>query len=280
MANRLLRRIAVKIGAGLATAASAIPRTRQPLRQGAPLSPILTRIQNIESRVNRVEHAPPRVDPAAEEIAALGTLVSSQREDIAELHDAMRRIEHRSTVRAEALEQKVALVEQLLPGHIETNVNARMAELEQRLRDEFQESHNKIVDAFVATIDSRVVGRIAAIENNLVEQAQSIASLREKSIKTDDNLQRLLVAVEKLCARADAEAQITVPEPRIVPEPPKIPEIVESHLRRHFEPAVTELEQAFAFIGAARNSLPPRFAMGTVGMAILGLAVVGFRLFR
>src|ERR1017187_10186133 len=208
MANRLLRNIAVKIGAGLATGFALTLATRQTRRPARNLTPILTRIEDIESRVTRVELAPPVAAPSPEEIEALGTLVSSQSEDIAGLRQEIQRIERRNAEQVEAFGQQVALVEQQAPLHIEASVNAKRAGLEQRLRGEFQEIHRRTVDAFVEAIENRVVCRIAVLENSLIEQSHSIVSLREKSLKTDDNLNRLLEAVEKLCSRTEAQAQL------------------------------------------------------------------------
>ena len=128
----------------------------------------------------------------------MGTLVSSQSEDIAALREDIQRIERRNAEQIEAFGQKVVMLERQVPAHIETSVNAKMAELEERLRGEFRDIHYRTVDAFAETIENRVVGRITALENSLIEQSHSIVALREKSLKTDDNLTRLLEAVEKL----------------------------------------------------------------------------------
>jgi hypothetical protein len=289
MANRLLRYLAVKVGAGLAIGLTRTPPMRQPRRQAAQLKPILTRIQEIESRVRRVELAPPpKFDVSGEEIAALGTLVSSHKEDIADLHEAILRAEHRNAEQVEAFEQKVALVEQLLPAHIDACVDAKMAELEQRVRDEFQEIHYRTVAAFDASIESRLVGRITALETTLVEQSQALVSLREKSLKTDDNLQRLLAAVEKLCARAEAQAQMAMVAPppvpespnATVPESPKAQESLPPDSQPAFRRADAAREPESAFAGAYRSFQQPRRAMQTVGVAILGIVFLGFRLFR
>jgi chromosome segregation ATPase len=264
MASRLLRHIAVTIGAGLATGFS-IGSVARKTRRSTPanFAPVLTRIEDIETRVARVELAPAPVIPSPEEIAALSTLVSSQTEDIASLRQAIEKIEARNAAQAEAFAQKLALVEQQVPAHIEAAVNSRIAELEHKLRGEFEQIHHRTVDAFTESIEKRVVGRIAALENSLVEQSQSIAGLREKSLKTDDNLQRLLEAVEKLCARAEAQAQIMTPRPA----PPPPPTLASEH----------EME----FAGAPRHeSRSSGLSMKAAGMAIVGLAFLGFRLFR
>ncbi len=262
MASRLLRKIAVTIGAGLATGFSLGAASRKMRRPSPNLTPVLTRIEDIETRVARVELAPVPAVPSPEEIDALSTLVSTQSEDIATLRQTIERIEHRNAEQAEAFEQKLAQVEQQVPAHIEASVNAKIAELEEKMRGEFQEIHHRTVDAFVETLEQRVVGRIAALENSLVEQSNSITALREKSLKTDDNLQRLLEAVEKLVTRTEAQAQIVAAKLAPAPEPPPEPE--------------RELE----FSGARAGSSSPRLGMKAASVAIVGLAFLGFRLFR
>src|SRR5579862_564000 len=171
MASRLLRSIAISLGAGLAAGFGKALVSRPARRPAPSLHPILTRLEDIESRVTRVELAPATVDiPPPEEIEALGTLVSSQSEDIASLRQDIQRIERRNTELVEGFGQKVALLEQHVPMQIEASISAKMAELEQKLRGEFQEVHHRTVDAFADTIENRVVGRIAALEASLIEQ--------------------------------------------------------------------------------------------------------------
>ena len=154
----------------------------------------------------------------------------------------------------EAFGQKVALLEQQVPMHIEASISARMTELEHRLRGEFQEVHHRTVDAFADTIEQRVVGRIAALEASLIEQSHSIVSLREKSLKTDDNLQRLLGAVEKLCAKAEAQAQASrCKRGRLLPRCPRNCRATGSGSRT--EHPIPEPEQSVLSEGAAVAAL-------------------------
>jgi hypothetical protein len=302
MASRLLRNIAVTIGAGLAVGLGRKLAIRQAYRPAPNLSPILTRLEQIESRVSRVEHAPVSLAAQApEEIAALGTLVSSQSEDIASLREDILRIERRNTEQTEAFGQKVALLQQQVPNHIEASINAKMAELEQRLRGEFQTIHHRSVDAFADTIEQRVVGRITAIEHSLTVQGQSIDSLRDKSLKTDDHLQRLLEAVEKLCARAESQSHISLlqlepspkapetiaePEPEVAPAGQPATGIQDSFVDHYKEALRRQDEAEPELVGVADPSAsfpsdsPSRRGLKPVGMAILGLAILGFRLIR
>jgi hypothetical protein len=239
---------------------------------------------------------------APEEIAALGTLVSSQSEDIASLREDILRIERRNTEQAEAFGHQVALLEQQVPNHIEASINAKMAELEQRLRGEFQTIHHRSVDAFADTIEQRVVGRITAIENSLTAQAQSINSLRDKSLKTDEHLQRLLEAVEKLCVRAESQSHISLLEmerspkapetaaehqPEVTPAPQPATETKESFADHYKEALQRQDEAEPELVGAIAgpsasfpSDSPSRRGLKPVGMAILGLAILGFRLIR
>jgi hypothetical protein len=307
MASRLLRNIAVSIGAGLAAGFGRRLASRRVSAPAPNLTPILTRIDDIESRVVRVELAPATSAPEPEEIAALGTLVASQSEDIAALRHDIERIERRNADQAEAFGQKVALLERQVSQHIETSVISKMSELENRLRGEFRDIHYRTVDAFAEAIENRVVGRINKLENSLIEQSHFIDSLREKSLKTDDNLNRVLEAVERLCARAEAQVQIPLvqmapaappaptPLPAVQtpvereapfdvrhPEPPpdsKSPE-AEPQLEPESEPEPEPEPGAVYAAAVVSKSSAPRGSLKPVGMAILGLAILGFRLIR
>jgi hypothetical protein len=285
MANRLLRNIAVTIGAGLAVGLSrkAVRRLHTP---AVNLRPILTRLDEIEHRVTCVEHAPPRVlAPTPEEIEALGTLVSSQHEDIEDLRRQICATERRNVEQVEAFGKKLAVVEQQLHLRIDAQVGGRMTELEQQLRGEFEQIHARTVDAFVQTIESRVIGRIGALENNLVTQAEAITALREKTTKTDENLMKLLAAVEKLCDRAETRAQVPVVTP------PAPAETLES-FAAHYQRAITQTEIALpdpepkpepqlqhaAYAGARTTSF--RREMQSFGLSLIGLAILGLRLIR
>jgi hypothetical protein len=270
MANRLLRGIAVTVGAGLAVGIGRKLTSRPAYRPAANLNPILTRLEDIESRVARVEITPAAVSlPGPEEIQALGTLVSYQSEDIAILRQDILRIERRNAEQVEAFGQKIALLERQVPASIEATVNARMTELEHKLRGEFNAIHHKTVDTFAETIEKRVIDRINALEANLVDQSHSIVSLREKSLRTDDKLERLLEAVEKLCARTEPK-----PAPPPTPDPPPPAPPIPTP-----EP---EPEMAYAAPSSPAISPPPirSSSFKPFGMAIIGLAVLGLRLMR
>jgi hypothetical protein len=293
MANRLLRNIAVTIGAGLAVGLAKRPGGKPAHRPASHLNPILNRLDAIESRVARVELAPPQVTvPSPDEIDAIGTLVSSQSEDIESLRRQVYEIERRNAEQVEAFGQKLALMEQQVPMQIEARVAGQMADLEKRLRCEFESIHAKTVDAFTQTIEDRVIGRIHLLENSLVDQAQAITTLREKSYRTDENLQKLLTAVEKLCEKAETRSQVPIPPPppQAAPQPEPAASTDESfaaYYRRAISTAGAllpargpEPELAYAGAPGPAPASPVRREMKSFGLSLLGLAILGLRIIR
>lgn len=97
-------------------------------------------------------------------------------------------------------------------------VENRLTAMEQKLRREAEERQQATLDAFVENVQARVASRIGALESSVIAQGAAIGELREYSLQTERNIQRLLVGIEKVAAR-----QTPHPEPVEQPEP--LPEI-------------------------------------------------------
>jgi uncharacterized coiled-coil protein SlyX len=82
-------------------------------------------------------------------------------------------------------------------------------------------------DRFAAELE-QLSSRVGSLEQAMVEQAGSIEALGARAAETDNNLRRLVVAVEKLCERAQPAA--LAPEQARVNETP-----FESQLRDAIE---------------------------------------------
>jgi hypothetical protein len=146
--------------------------------------------------------------------------------DIEPVLDRLESIERRYELAIQAKsaqDAEIALLRQM--------VDTRGAEIQSRLEAEMEARHRQTLAAIDATIEKtvefRVSERIAAIERSLGEQSVSIEALRERSTATDANLQRLIVAIEKLCERVPAPAPL--PLPAVAPGPVLMP--FEAHLR-------------------------------------------------
>jgi len=186
--------------------------------------------------------------------------------------------------------KKLAVVEQQLSLRIEAQVGGRMAELEQQLRGEFEQVHARTVDAFVQTIENRVIGRIGTLESSLVNQAQEITVLREKTTKTDESLKKLLAAVERLCERAEERAQVPLVTPPAAEE--AAPAQAQESFAAHYQRAIAQTETALpdpeprpepqlqyaASAGVRQDSF--RREMQSFGLSLIGLAILGLRLIR
>lgn len=242
-----------------------------------------------------MELAPPAVaGPSPEEIEALSTLVFTQRSDLSALRSDLLAIEQRQAEQVASFSQKLAQVEQHFPTEIEARVNARMAELESKLRVEFEDIHARTVDAFARTIETRVVDRIARLEQNLMSQSQAIVSLRERSNQTDEHLQKLLGAVERLCERAELQSKIQIlPESPgrhsaapVLPEDPALPDtnFASMYQRELDRTSLPEPKPELVYAVASAGSASPRATRrggGSFALSLLGIAAfVGSRLIR
>ncbi len=83
---------------------------------------------------------------------------------------------NRSSLQVLSFGQKLAEMEARLPAEIEANAGERTAALEQKLQSDFRQTHSRTVDLFAQTIDSKVVQRISALEQNLPEHSNTIVS--------------------------------------------------------------------------------------------------------
>src|SRR6266851_10228619 len=97
------------------------------------------------------------------------------------------------------LGRKVEHLETRLPQIVEANVGTRFDDIELKLQKNFEEAQNRSMDSFVQTIQTKVVLRISTLETSLLEQSAAIGKLREASTKTDQNLQKMLAGIERLC---------------------------------------------------------------------------------
>lgn len=232
MSKKILTGFAVTLGAGLAFGiGTKLGRSSAARRPNIlDLEPLVDRLDNVENRILEVEtrfttgnaHSSGAADSAldrdllGQNMMRMESRLSAQNKQIDELRREIQTVETRGAHQVLSFNQKLAEVEARLPAEIEANVGERIAALEQKLQADFRQTHSRTVDLFVQTIESKVVQRISALEQSLAEHSNTIVGLREKSLSTDENLQRLLAAVEKLCAQTAAR----VDNPAEPPDPP------------------------------------------------------------
>jgi uncharacterized coiled-coil protein SlyX len=192
MANRILKGLALAAGTGVALGFSASMGRRRNTETPLAASADADAIDGIEMRLQN----------QAKEIAMLR----------AEADESGRR----ASTEIAALERRFASTRAELPAAIEATLNPRVTEMRARLQSEMREATASGMARIDRAIDEKLEGRITALETTLADQSASVGSLNRRAIETDTNLQKLILAVERLCDRAGARP---APETAAAAEP-------------------------------------------------------------
>ena len=239
------------------------------------LNPLLTRLQGVENRIVEIESvgtAPAAARSIPEKtLAAFESRLAAQLGDVEQLRGDVDVIDRRvdklhaqipavvqSTldVRFGEVQQKLqrnfeeaqnrsmaAFVETLqsriveIPAIVQSTVDVRFNEVQHKLQQDFEEAQSRSMAAFVDTLQSRVVDRINTLETNLAGQSEAIGKLRDTSLRTDENLQKMLVGIERLVDQSHATAPAAPPAPQ---SPPAQPAPEPAVVMDRYEPAKPE----------------------------------------
>lgn len=222
MMKSVLKTLALSFGGGLAIGAGirltqgGSARTRK--EPGVDLDPLLRRLKSVENRIVEIEstaHAeaperaaastPPEMAAAFETLGAFEARLAAQFADIEQTRGAIRQLDRRladmdSRIPAtvQSLDRRLSELDAQIPVVIQSTVDLRFREVEQKLQQEFEEAQTRSMEAFVATLQNKVVDRISTLETNLADQSEAIGKLRDTSLKTDENLQKMLAGIERL----------------------------------------------------------------------------------
>jgi uncharacterized coiled-coil protein SlyX len=160
------------------------------------IEPLLDRVERLEDLVEGMKRAPAGA-PAdfAASVANLERRIDEQTRHLELLREEVTAAEQRAL-------KSVAAVRAEIPEIVERSVTARADDLRNRFSTEIEQSRERMLEVFERAIEDRISSRIGAIERTLAEQAGSIEALNARAAETDNNLQRLVSAIEKLCERA------------------------------------------------------------------------------
>ncbi len=162
------------------------------------LEQLAERLERIEARISAVEDSDNSVT------AELGLRIERQAKMI------------------EPLRVQLNGTRQSLESTLETTIGPRIDDLRARLRAEVLESVNSALATFERMIDAKVSLRVSTIEKALIEQSSSIRDLSQRAVASEKNLQRLISAVERLCAQNDSQplaSPAPPPERQLAPLP-------------------------------------------------------------
>jgi hypothetical protein len=221
MANSVFKGLALTLGTGIAVGLgvkigqSTMPPPPQP--ESVDLTPVLDRIEGVESRIVSVEssHASlaqkltetgPMVIPS---LLELEDKVRAHDSEVEALRAAIQRAGEKHDARIDDLGYVVSNLQAKLPELIDQSIHPKFEELHERVQREMQETASQTLEMFADRIQSRVVEKITSIEGDLGRQSEAINDLRDYSLKTDQNLQRLLAGVENLADKINRNFEAT-----------------------------------------------------------------------
>jgi len=219
------------------------------------IEPLLDRLERLEARVESMEMRPSVAQSAphsdiessggdavpfsgtseyAALLADLDRRVEENTRELALLRESVTAAERRLSESVAAVERKVAETREELPAFVEQHLAARIGDLQERLNLEIEQAHQRALETFERAVDEKIASRIGSMEKALAEQAGSIEALSARTADTDNNLQRLVTAIERLCERAQLiPAAPEWPVSRIPPQ--RLVQPVQSEARLPFE---------------------------------------------
>jgi hypothetical protein len=186
MARKILNGLAIAAGAGLGIGLSSNRNRRSESNLGGMppsddtllLQTLLDRIEHMESRMRELEVRSVPVKASADAVTDLGN--------------------------SPRLAEKI-------PEMVESIILARIEELRANLHTETRAVVHEILATFEKNVGDMVSSRISMLERTLIDQSRIITTLSQRAIASDENLQRLISAVERLCERTDVRpAALTV----------------------------------------------------------------------
>lgn len=117
---------------------------------------------------------------------------------------------------------------------VERTLAPRVEELRLRLHADMVESMETRLTTFEQSIDSKVSTRVAALEKALIDQSAIITALSHRAVEAEENFQRLIAAVERLCAQRE----------RVTPFEEQLGEAFDRQPVSDFRPRIVTEEEA------------------------------------
>jgi uncharacterized coiled-coil protein SlyX len=195
MGKKWITGLAVSVGAGLAVTTAAMrarKKARTPGSVDGTMTPINIRTHNLVE-IPRPQATVTAMPPAGGAVASLPPEYSAE---MAEVRVRLNTLDERSNELATTINQRVDDLQSHLPRFIDVKVTSRIRETEDRLRMEIRDEQARTVDAFLQTLDQKLLPRIAMLEETVGMQRAEIAQLKQCIEKTDEMLQRLLGRME------------------------------------------------------------------------------------
>jgi hypothetical protein len=221
MVKKLMTGLAISVGAGagLAIAVSTrAPKQRphcHPATNEGTMTPVSIRVhpainKNEQGRLDiarTLDDGPANTKRPGEAEEPATLEASPERSaELAEIRVMIETLDQRTTEMISTVNQRIDDLQNHLPRFIDVKVTSRIREVEERLRTEFQDEQSRTLDAFLKTLDQKVLPRISTLEETVGSQDAQIRSLRQHIEKTDVSLERVLDRIEKVFSSISASS--------------------------------------------------------------------------
>lgn len=158
MMKAVLKTLAISFGGGLALGAG-IRLTQGParLRREEPpidLNPLLTRLQSVENRIVEIETVAPAISENT--LAAFESKVAARLGDVEQLRGEV-----------DIIDRRVGQLDAQIPAIVQATVDVRFDEIQLKLHQDFEETQNRSMTAFVETLQSRMLEVPALVQSTV-----------------------------------------------------------------------------------------------------------------
>lgn len=211
MVKKFVTGLAISVGAGIAIAVTT-RATQKGLwhasKSGGTLTPVTIRVHTavLRNEPTHTEVALVKTENVASPETAVvvspvahnevsGTLQRSA--ELAEIKVMIEALDQRSGEMMATVNHRIDDLQNHLPRFIDVKVTSRIREVEERLRTEFQDEQSKTLDAFLKTLEQKILPRLSLVEDAVGAQGAEIGQMRKRIEKTDETLDRVLERIER-----------------------------------------------------------------------------------
>jgi uncharacterized coiled-coil protein SlyX len=158
MMKAVLKTLAISFGGGLALGAG-IRLTQGPAktrREEPPvdLNPLLTRLQSVENRIVEMETVTPNVSENT--LAAFESRVAAQLGEVEQLRGEV-----------DVIDRHVSKLDAQIPAIVQSAVDVRFDKVQHKLHQDFEETQNRSMAAFVDTLQNRMLEIPAIVQSSV-----------------------------------------------------------------------------------------------------------------
>ncbi len=172
------------------------------MSENTGIDQLIDRLNRIEAGLNALETQPEPSDSIS--AAEIDRLFLEREKELAALRNEMIELHEKVAAGAIVMEERSAEAAGECPQVLKSVLAPGVEDLRTSLETDIQASLDAALAAGERAIENRISVRVSALEKTLADQSESLSALRRRAIDSDANLQRLISAVEDVCAKVEA----------------------------------------------------------------------------